>query len=57
MVVSHPEWGCRKYSKALKVKGIDLGYFGVNSLLNKLEVGAPGQPGGAQKGSREKREG
>ncbi|MFC1710291.1 glycosyltransferase family 2 protein, partial [Patescibacteria group bacterium] len=38
LIVAHPEWGCRKYALVLKSKGINLGYYGVNQLLNRLSA-------------------
>jgi glycosyltransferase involved in cell wall biosynthesis/transposase-like protein len=41
MIVAHPEWGCRRLSQELKKKGFDLGYFGVNKLLQSLGASTP----------------
>lgn len=33
LVIKYPNWGCRRYSRALKNKGINLGYIGVYNFL------------------------
>jgi len=33
LIVSHPEWGCRKISTYLKAHGYNIGYFAVYSFL------------------------
>jgi cellulose synthase/poly-beta-1,6-N-acetylglucosamine synthase-like glycosyltransferase/transposase-like protein len=41
LVVRFPDWGCRRYSQELQKKGWQLGYAGVNSLLNGWGIANP----------------
>ncbi len=41
LIVKFPDWGSRKYSRALKLKGFHLGYYAVHKLLRRLKVIIP----------------
>lgn len=41
LIFRYPDWGCRKYSKELKKKGIDLGYYSVHQFLKEISASTP----------------
>ena len=41
LIVKNPAWGSRRISRELATKGINLGYFGVNSVLKKIDAETP----------------